>query len=180
MLQVRAGELAWAGQDEALSTWLDKKCPSVYDFSDSISQIAVKTSSNRHGIGYDAKKLEKVKDRAAFFSTWKVSMETYVMADEAANRAVESVEKLRGVTESFRLNVKNDIASMKAASERVQTSVVQMSEKYKQAMGLLNSPEFQTAVANAERMAKALESISSLSETKLSVAVFSGGSKGVI
>ena len=47
--------------------------------------------------------------------------------------------------------------------------------KYKQAQDLLNSPEFVKAIENAERMAKALEAIQKLNETKVSVAVFSGG-----
>jgi hypothetical protein len=64
---------------------------------------------------------------------------------------------------------------MKAASERVQNEVNQMKEKYKQAQAILTTPEFLQAIANAERMAMALEAIQKLTDTKVSVAVFSGG-----
>lgn len=173
---MRVGELAWNGQEEALSRWLDKKAPKVYDgHGEAIKKAMVKTP-NREGVSFKASVIKEYDRPISFFSAWKASMETNVMADEAANRATEAVEKLRTITDSFRANIKNDMSSMKAASDRVQTEVAQMSDKYKVAMNLLNSPDFANAVAQAERMAKALECISMLSETKLSVAVF-GGSK---
>lgn len=79
------------------------------------------------------------------------------------------------VVKKFRENTRNDTSSMKAASDRVQSEVSQMTARYEQALRLLNSPEFAQAIVNAERMATALEKISGLSETRLSVAVFSGG-----
>ena len=170
---MRAAELAWNGQDEALSTWLDKKAPKSYDVSGLFKTAAVKTA-DRQGIAWKVSEIKKADRQISFFSAWKASMETNIMADEAADRASTAVTNLKAITDSFRLNVKNDVASMKAASDRVQSEVLQMSDKYKQAMSLLNSPEFSKAVDQAERMAKALECISALSETKLSVAVFAG------
>lgn len=96
-------------------------------------------------------------------------------SEEAAQRAAQAVDKLDERINAFRSKVGNDLSSMKAASQRVQTEVQSMSDKYAAARDLLTSPEFERAIANAERMASALESISRLSETKLSVAVFSGG-----
>jgi hypothetical protein len=52
-----------------------------------------------------------------------------------------------------------------------------MRDKYKQAQDMLTTPEFMQAIANAERMAAALDSIQKLTDTKVSVAVFSGGKK---
>ena len=172
---MRAVDLYWSGQEAALSPWLDKKCPTVYDISESMASMWVKTGANRDGVGWDVGKLRTVEKEVAFFAAWKVSMETGIMADEAANRATEAVKKLKDVSDAFRANTKNDITSMKAASERVQREVLEMSGQYKAAMVLLNSPEFMAAVEQAERMAKALESIAALSETKLSIGIFSGG-----
>jgi len=171
---VSAGELIWDGKEEAIGKWLDKKAPKCYDISSIIRTACVKTATNREGIGWKASEIKKADRPATFSKAWKVSMETNVLADEAADRASASVTKLREICDAFRANTRNDLSSMKAASERVQNEVLHMSEKYKNAMSLLNSPEFSKAVEQAERMAKALESISALSETKLSVAVFSG------
>lgn len=102
-------------------------------------------------------------------------METEIVATEAANRAIESLQKLDAAAKKFREVVKNDLTSMKASSDRVQTEVAAMSDRYRQATQLLISPEFVLALENAERMATALKAISELSETKLSFAVFGGG-----
>jgi hypothetical protein len=85
------------------------------------------------------------------------------------------VDTLKKTLVDFRGSIKNDLSSMKAASERVQSEVLQMRDKYKQAQDMLTSPEFLKAIENAERMASALASIQALTETKVSVAVFAGG-----
>lgn len=105
-------------------------------------------------------------------------MEATVAATESAERAEDSINRLRGVVNDFRSVLKNDLSSMKAASERVQNEVLQMHEKYRQAQTLLTTPEFAKAIENAERMATALKAIQELTETKVSVAVFSGGKNG--
>ena len=102
-------------------------------------------------------------------------MELDIAATESTDRAAKAIENLDAIVKNFREKIKNDTASMKAASERVQGECARMSVQYRQAQELLISPEFERAIANAERMATALQSISALSETRLSVAVFSGG-----
>lgn len=99
-------------------------------------------------------------------------MEIEIVATESANRANTSLENLDLTVRKFRERIKNDLSSMKAASDRVQSEVSQMSEKYKAAQEILTSPVMEKAIANAERLAIALKQISELSETKLSVAVF--------
>lgn len=94
---------------------------------------------------------------------------------EAVDRANEALAGLEKHLDTFRSKIGNDLTSIKAASQRVQTEVTSMASKYIAARDLLTSPEFERAIANAERMATALQAISALSETKLSVAVF--GSK---
>lgn len=103
-------------------------------------------------------------------------METDIVASESTLRAQASVEKLDKTVKGFRDQIKNDLASMKAASERVQNEVNQMDAKYRKAAELLTSKEFEHAIANAERMAIALKAISELQQTQLSFAVFNGGS----
>lgn len=174
---MQAAELWWAGRDEALSTKLDKMAPACFDISDALNAALVKTSANRDGIGFRSDVLERddVAERMVYFSQWKVSMEASIAATESTLRAQASVDNLKKTLVDFRGSIKNDLTSMKAASERVQTEVLQMRDKYKQAQELLTSSEFVQAIENAERMAKALESIQRLTETKISVAVFSGG-----
>lgn len=174
---MQAAELWWAGREEALSTKLDKMAPACFDISDALNAALVKTSSNRDGFGFKADVLERdeIADRMVYYSQWKLTMEASIAATESTLRAQASVDNLRKTLVDFRGTIKNDLSSMKAASERVQSEVLQMRDKYKQAQDLLTSTEFVQAIENAERMAKALESIQRLTETKISVAVFSGG-----
>ena len=174
---MQAAELWWAGRDESLSTKLDKMAPACFDISGALKAATVKTSSNRDGIGFRADVIERdeIADRMVYYSQWKLTMEASIAATESTIRAQASVDNLRKTLVDFRGTIKNDLSSMKAASERVQNEVLQMRDKYKQAQDLLTSTEFVQAIENAERMAKALESIQRLTETKISVAVFSGG-----
>jgi len=96
-------------------------------------------------------------------------------SEEATARAEAAVAKLESHLDKFRSRIGNDLTSIKAASQRVQTEVQTMSEKYDAACELLTSANFERAIANAERMAAALKAISELSETKVNVSVFSGG-----
>ena len=101
-------------------------------------------------------------------------MEIEVVATESADRANSALEKLDVTVKKFRERIKNDLSSMKASSDRVQSEVIQMGERYKDAQEILTNPTMEKAIANAERLATALKAISELSETKLSFAVFGG------
>lgn len=172
-----AAELWWAGKDEALSTKLDKMAPSCFGIDGVLNEALVKTATNRDGVGWRSDVLDRdeVLERMAYYSQWKLSMEASIAAIESTTRAQASVETLKKTLVDFRGSIKNDLTSMKAASERVQNEVLQMRDKYKQAQEMLISPEFLKAIENAERMASALAAIQALTETKVSVAVFSGG-----
>lgn len=173
---MRAGEAFWAGRDEALQYALDKMIPSA--LQPRLDGVVVRTARVREGLMFRADKIAEWEAQVGPYSfTWRYSVEQQVAATECAERATAAVERLGAVVKGFRETVKNDTASMKAASDRVQSEVLQMAAKYKQAQDLLTSPDFERAIANAERMAAALEAISRLAETKLSVAVFSGGSR---
>lgn len=94
---------------------------------------------------------------------------------EVSGAAEVALKSLKTLLDKFKSTLGNDITSIKAAGARVQSEMIQMKQAYQVAQSILTTPEFERAVANAERMAVALKSISELSETKLSVAVFSGG-----
>jgi hypothetical protein len=101
-------------------------------------------------------------------------MEIEVVATESADRANSALANLDVTVKKFREQIKNDLSSMKASSDRVQSEVIQMGTRYKEAQAILTSLQMETAISNAERLAVALKAISELSTTKLSVAVFGG------
>ncbi len=104
-------------------------------------------------------------------------MEVETVAVEAARKSEEAIQKLRDAADKFRGVVKNDLTSMKAASDRVQTEVTQMRDQYTKVQAILTSPDFQMAVSNAERLATALEAIHKLQGQRIGFALFSGEEK---
>lgn len=172
---MQAAEAFWKGKVEAFEFAVDKLAPSTLDVRPYMDAARIKDGGGRDGVAWRADILKKADKVIPYFSLWKASMETEIVATEAANRAIESLTKLDTAAKKFREVVRNDLTSMKATSDRVQTEVESMSARYKQAADMLTTPEFEKALLNAERMATALKAISELSETKLSVAVFGGG-----
>jgi transcriptional regulator with AAA-type ATPase domain len=166
---VRAAEAYWLGRYETFGAAIDKYFPKELE--------AIPSPSGQFYRGertWFASEIEQYEPIYRYARAWKVTTEASVVATEAARLANESIDKLNKTVEAFRGQIKNDLASMKAASDRVQSEVRQMEARYLQAQHTLTTPEFERAIANAERMARALESISALSQTKLAFAVFSG------
>lgn len=174
---MQAGELWWIGREEAFGTKLDLMAPACLSMEQAFKASVRPTSKFREGIGFDSKVFETDHSELVMvsYSQWKTSMEASIAATESTVRAQASIDKLKATLVDFRGSIKNDLTSMKAASERVQNEVMQMQEKYKQAQAMLTTPEFMQAIQNAERMAAALKAIQELTETKVSVAVFGGG-----
>lgn len=172
---MQAGELWWMGREEALSTKLDKMAPSCYDMTDVLNVAKVKDPGSRDGLAFRTDVLRSVEDTMVYYGMWKVCMEAEIAATESSDRAVNAITGLRKTVQLFKGEIKNDLSSMKAASDRVQSEVMQMGKAYKQAADLLITPEFKQAIENAERLATALKAIQDLSATKVSVAVFAGG-----
>lgn len=92
--------------------------------------------------------------------------------------ALEATEEVRRLSEAylehvkkFRGEVKNDIQSIRAAHDAVDRTVNQMAEVYRRTAALLTSPEFEQAIANAERLATALKAISELKSHNLTFAI---------
>ena len=84
------------------------------------------------------------------------------IASEAANKSNQSMQELLKTVDEFRGSIKNDLSSIKATSDRVETEVRRMGKAYSDAAQVLTSNQFVEAVANAERLAAALEKISQL------------------
>lgn len=172
---MQAGEIWWRGREDQLSAKLDEMAPACL----SIKQVALASltisGATREGVLFDRKPFDDAAPLLVYFGQWKLSMEATIAATESTVRAQAAVDKLKSMLVDFRGTVKNDLSSMKAASERVQNEVLQMQDKYRQAQNLLTSPEFMQAIQNAERMATALRAIQELTETKVSVAIFGGG-----
>lgn len=104
-----------------------------------------------------------------------IAMDIEQQAVEVSGAAEAALKTLKESLDKFKSTLANDLTSIKAAASRVQNETLQMKQSYQAAQAILTTPEFERAMANAERMAVALKAISELSETKLSVAVFSGG-----
>lgn len=174
---MQAGELWWRGKEDQFSSKLDLMAPPCLSLEEAGKASVQKSSSGLVNFTFNGKGFQTEQSDAVLvaYSQWKLTMESMIAATESTVRAQAAIDSLRKMLVDFRGSLKNDLTSMKAASERVQNEVCQMQEKYRQAQSLLITPEFEKAIANAERMATALESIQKLTETKISVAVFSGG-----
>jgi len=161
---VQAGELWWRGKEDQLSSKLDLMAPPCLSIEEAGKASVVKTGRYRSGFAFDNKAFETEHSDAVLisYSQWKLSMEASIAATESTVRAQAAMDKLRDTLVEFRGTVKNDLKSMKAASERVQNEVLQMQEQYKRAQSMLTTPEFIQAIQNAERMAIALKSIQEL------------------
>lgn len=101
----------------------------------------------------------------------------YSMADveqaykEAANKVGAAKEAYSKIVADFKGNIKNDLTSISASADRVLRENEKMRAAYAAAAGLLTSPEMEKAIANAERLAKALEAISALQSHSITFAV---------
>lgn len=171
---MRAAEFYWQGKLEAFETCIDRLEPPVLDLSEVMRNAAVRTGRYREGMAWDKKYLEhpKVQIVTNEFTFWKTSMEIEVVAQESAKRVEQELARVKEAVWSFRETTKNDLSSLKAASDRVQTETLKMSKQYKEAVDILTSPQFAQAIENAERLAAALTAIQKLNQTKLSFAVF--------
>ena len=73
--------------------------------------------------------------------------------------------------QEFRSNVKNDITSLEATARRTTEAVVRMNKSYGDVITQLNGPEMLAAIANAERLAAAMQALANLQSHKLTFAV---------
>lgn len=95
----------------------------------------------------------------------------YIMSDvekayEKANDVISLAQGAFNKTLStFRATIKNDLASISSASNRVSNESVKMNNAYNQTIETLTSKGMEDAILNAERLATALEAISAIKPT---------------
>lgn len=80
--------------------------------------------------------------------------------------------------QEFRSSVKNDITSLEAGARRTTEAVAKMNKAYGDVLVQLNGPDMKQAIENAERLARAMESLASLQSHKLTFAVIDAKSNG--
>jgi hypothetical protein len=171
----KIADLYWAGKEESYKVRVETSSPGCFGASEVFSGAMIRDTSGKDGVAWESRPVvEYAKNVLPFEYVWRSGMEIEVVATESADRANSALENLDVTVKKFRERIKNDLSSMKASSDRVQSEVIQMGARYKEAQAILTSPAMETAIANAERLAVALKAISELSTTKLSVAVFGG------
>lgn len=95
-------------------------------------------------------------------------------AVEVSGAAEEALKSLKVCLDKFKSTLANDLSAIKAASSRVQKETLQMKQAYQEAERMLTTPDFATAVSNAERLAAALAAIHQLQGQKVGFALFAG------
>lgn len=103
-----------------------------------------------------------------------IAMDIEQVAVETTGAANNALKELKVTIDKFKSTIANDLTAIKSASTRVQSETLQMRQEYMAAQQLLTTPDFERAIANAERLATALTAIQALNETKVSLAVFNG------
>lgn len=83
---------------------------------------------------------------------------------DEANALWQNYEKK---LESFRSMVKNDVTSLEASARKTTEAVQKMNKAYGDAISQMTSKEMQTAIENAERLAKAMEALAAVQAQKL-------------
>ncbi len=171
----KIADLYWSGKETAYAVRVELSAPACFGQEEVWNSAMVVDQSSRDGHAWDGKPIGWfIKNVVPFELLWRSGMEIEVVSTESADRANTALENLDTTVRKFRERIKNDLSSMKASSDRVQSEVSQMSEKYKAAQAILTSPEMERAITNAERLAVALKAVSELSETRLNFAVFGG------
>lgn len=92
--------------------------------------------------------------------------DAYNNANELIKNAHDAMNK---TIQNFRSTIKNDLASISSASDRVTGEVQKMNKNYAAAIETLTSERMQTAIENAERLANALTLISNVKSSDISL-----------
>lgn len=91
---------------------------------------------------------------------------------KAANEDIaEALKHYHTVVDRLKSTVQNDASSIAAVSNKTRNNLQSVTTMYGDLFKLLQSQEMVTAIANAERLAKALEVISELKSHSITLAV---------
>lgn len=72
---------------------------------------------------------------------------------------------------AFRNAIKNDVSSLEASARKTTTAVQRMQKAYGDVIELMNSEMMAQATLNAERLAKAMQTLASLESHRLTIGV---------
>lgn len=131
-----------------------------------------KTGLSREGHAWDKNVLEKYVFAYGFYIDTEVGFMNIIETLKNQYEATKELwERYDEKSKNFRATVKNDIASIEASSRKTTEAVQKMHKAYGQVIGQLNGQEMTDAIANAERLAHALETIANLQSHNLAVEI---------
>ena len=90
---------------------------------------------------------------------------------DAAKMVEDAADIYNSAIGKFRSTIKNDLASISSSADRVTREHAKVSAAYQATAQMLISPDMAIAIDNAERLARALESIAALKSHSLTFAV---------
>lgn len=132
----------------------------------------VVTGSVREGIAWRKSDIDEYLCKGG----WAVEQENmYMSVTEELKRDYEEAAALWQSYDkqlaTFRSQVKNDITSLEAGARRTTEAAAKMNSAYAAVFAQLNGPEMLSAIANAERLATAMQALATLQSHKLTFAV---------
>lgn len=127
---------------------------------------------HREGFGYSIREC----DKWVYAYGWATSTEQALMNImselESSYEAADALwKKYADRLKEFRSVVKNDVTSIEAAARKTTEAVHKMNAAYGHVIAQLNSDEMAQAVANAERLAAAMQALASLQSHRLVLSV---------
>lgn len=168
---MNAGEAFWNDRWNLFEKLYEKSIPTCLNAAPYVRASVVSSGLDRSGVLFRTNIINKYMPIKPFNEQWRSSMETAIAATESTERAVAAVDKLQATVDAFRKDLKNDLVSMKATSQRIQDETARIRERYLAAQEVLTNPNFERAINNAERMVAALSALSELSAMGLNVSV---------
>ena len=100
----------------------------------------------------------------SFMDLESKALEASESVTKIVDRYMERVRGLKG-------QLQNDAASVKASAERIEKEFGRMNTAMRSTIELMTSPEMEAAIANVERMARAIETVNGLKRTAVRFSV---------
>jgi hypothetical protein len=153
---------------------LDERCSSAYQL---IGRPTPVYHDGREGLHRPG----TIKSLAPQFWTaqWRMAMQVgEEMIQEQLKALDDTVSRYNALVTKFRGEVKNDVASVKAQAVATEDTVRRIGKAYAETTRMLTSPEFERALANAERMAAALKAVAELNSHSITFAVLDTKARG--
>lgn len=134
----------------------------------------------REGVGWKADEITEYLAHGGWIATLfsrsqKQEDHSFMELEEAATSSAKSVaavvDAYMSKVSNLKAQLQNDSASIRASVDRIEKEHNRLSASFKRITDMMTSGDFVSAIHNAERLAKALESISELGSSSLTFAV---------